>query len=909
MKTLIVTEKKDVGEKFKRALEAHEKFYPGDRCFESDKYVITWAQGHILSLKEPMDYDPSWKTNWSFQRLPWFPEEFELQKNEKTAAIFEKVSAHMKRKDVNLIINACDAGREGELIFWEPYDYNKIKTPVKRFFESAVMTPENINRILNTDLKGEVFFEPRKEAAYARAYADLLLGMNLTIGFSVLGKSILHMGRVQTPTLAILVQRELEIRNFVIEKYFEIEADFGKYKGIWFKDKLSNTRIGKKEDVQAILTKVKGKIGTVVKKEVVPKNEHHPVLFNLAGLQKEANKKFGFTGEQTLAIAQSLYDTHNILSYPRTDSTVIGNEHVAGLPTILSAISAVSEYKTFADDINSKGMKTTDRMVNNKGLSDHHAIIPTEVSPNMTKLSTEEKEIYDMVVRRFLAAFYPPAVYEKTEVVTEVEGETFKTSGSILTNLGWKVVYGGENSDEEEEEGNKKKKKSAGASKDIRLPIIDKGETNIASDAKELLKETKPPKRYTEGDLYELMENVGKFLTDDELRDIIKNAGLGTPATRDSLISSLEKRGYFERKGKLIIPTEIAIKLIEICPEDLKSPQVTAEWEQKLREVELGNYDMNQFMREIKQSITGTIAKLPNITLDFSFRDLREGATPIGKCPICTSDVVERDKVFSCVKNTKDSPCFVIFKTMAGKKIATSVAKQLLEKRETGVVEGFVSPKSGKNFSARLVIGEDNKVGFSFDTATPVKDTNLKCPKCGGGMVEKDKVFSCVNDSRENPCLSIFKVISGKKITQTILKKLMDKKETSLIEGFVSKSGNKFSAKMVLNKEWRVDLVFENKNNSSAAKKPAATDFTCAICKSEMVDRDTFYSCSSSTRENPCLAIFKVISGKTLDKQIVNELMTKKRTGKLTGFTSKAGKEFSASLVLDEVQKKVAFEF
>ena len=906
MKTLIVAEKKSAAELFKVALERHGKFSQGDRCFESDKYIVTWVQGHVLSLKEPMDYDPTWKTDWKLQRLPWFPEQFEYRTNEKTVDIYKKVANYMKRTDVGMIINACDAAREGELIFWEPYDFNKIKTPVKRFFESAVMTPENINRIIDHDLKDETFFESRKDAAYARAYADLLLGMNLTIGFSVVGKTVLHMGRVQTPTLAILVQRELEIANFVVDKYYEIEANFGKYKGMWFKDKLSNTRIPKKEDAESIVSKINGKIGTVTKKDVVAKEEPHPILYNLAGLQKEANKKLGFTLQKTLEVAQALYDEHKILSYPRTDSSVIGTDHVKNLPTILTAI-AVGEYKSFSDDILAKGIKTTKRMVNNAGLSDHHAIIPTEVAPNLSKLSPDEKALYDIVVRRFLSAFYPPAVYEKTEVVTEVEGETFKTSGSILTDQGWKVVYGGETSEDEEEDDKKKKKQPS--TKEVRLPIINHGESNPVTESKELAKETKPPKRYTEGDLADAMENVGKFLEDDELRDIVKKAGLGTSATRDSVVDSLVKRGYIERKGKLMIPTELGIKLIEICPDHLKSPQVTAEWEQKLREIELGNYDVDTFMTEIKQSISHTVQTLPNIKLEFSFRDLREGAVVIGKCPICGSDVVERGKVFSCAKNTQDNPCFVIFKVMAGKKITTTNAKQLLDKKETAAIDGFVS-KAGKKFSAKLVIGEDNKISFSFDTATPAKEISLKCPKCGGAMVEKEKVFACVNDSREKPCFSLFKTVGGKKITQTILKQLLDKKETSTIEGFAAKSGKKFAAKLILNGDYKVEYGFDNGPKSSApSAPPQQVDIKCPICGSDITDKGMLFSCATSTREKPCLTVFKTIAGKTIDAAILTELIQNGRTEKLTGFKSKAGKEFSASLVWDSNKKSVNFEF
>jgi DNA topoisomerase-3 len=341
MKTLLVAEKKSAAEDFAKGLETYGKFKTVGRSFESDKYVITWLQGHVISMKETRDY-PNWGGKWDLAALPWYPPnmQFEYKVTDYTKKVFEQVTPIMKRKDIDLIISATDAGREGDLIFWEVYDFLKLNTPVKRFFESAVLTPANIQRIMANDLKGPSFYKTRKDAAYGRAYADLLLGMNFTIGFTAKAGTLLNLGRVKTPTLAILAKRREEINNFKEEIYFELEAKFGDiYTGTWFKDQLGNTKLEKTEDVEAIIAKISGKTGKITKKEVKEHKERHPLLYSLTSLQRDASKKFNLDPNETLEIAQSLYDVHKVLSYPRSDSEVIGTAHVEQLGPILNAIN------------------------------------------------------------------------------------------------------------------------------------------------------------------------------------------------------------------------------------------------------------------------------------------------------------------------------------------------------------------------------------------------------------------------------------------------------------------------------------------------------------------------------------------------------------------------------------------
>lgn len=889
MKTLVIAEKPSAANDIRKGLEAYGSFKKLDWAFESDQYVITWLVGHVLSLKEPKEYE-NWGGKWSLDILPWFPPDnvYEYKENGKTRDVFKKVSAYMKRSDIGLIINACDAEREGDLIFWEIYDYLKLTTPVKRFWESASLTPKVVQRVMEEDLKEESFFGPRREAAYARAFADLLLGMNFTVGFTSKANTLLHMGRVQTPTIAILAQRKKEIDAFREEPYFELDAHFknkaGTYKGKWFKGQLGDVRFEKKEDAEAILSRIQGGDGTVTKKEVKKELEQHRLLYSLTTLQQDANTKFGFTASQTLELAQALYETHKILSYPRSESEVLGSEHVKQLEPVLRAIN-LPPYDAFVEQILSRGIKTTDRFINDKKLTDHHAIIPTEVKPDLSRLSKDEARIYDLVAKRYLSVFYPAAEYEKTEIVTEVKGETFKTSGKIEIDPGWKVVYGKEADLDEDEKKEKEEK----------LPMIEKNEVNQVEKLDLQSKKTSPPKHYNERTLLGAMKNPKRFLEDKELQDAMASAeaGLGTPATRAAIIENIVQRGYVERKGKQLIATELGQKLIEICPEGLKSPEITADWEQKLRDVSNGELTKDAFMQEIEQYIQDNIQDLRAATLTVDFRQIKNDEVKIGVCPTCQSDVVERNNVFSCVKNTKEAPCFVIFKKIAGKTLTTKQAKQLLEEKKTAVIKGFVSSKK-KKFDAMLVIKE-GKVEFQF----PTGETGLSCPLCQGAVIERDKVYFCENNSKESPCLAIFKTVAGKKLTATHVKQLLEKGETGTIEGFTSTSGSKFSAKLRL-EAGRIKFKMEERKELSVA---------CPKCGGKIVENSKAFGCSNWKTKNCSFTIWKVVSGKTLNEAVVHELIQKRKTEqKLTGFKNKEGKKFEAFLELNDAGK-VVFSF
>jgi len=803
MKTLIVTEKFNVVNDFINALKEFGNFNTStrsERYFENDKYIITWLQGHFLSSVEPKEYDNYMeKGGWSLNALPYQTNSgyrCDYKVNPKVAQEFKKVKKVFARKDYDMVVNACDAEREGELIFWELYDYLNLKTPVKRFWESTVMTKENILNIMKNKLKDESFYGPIRDAAYARQFSDWMLGMNFTTGFTIksgIRGRALHMGRVKTPTVAILVNRELERLNFVPQHYYEIEASFGKYKGQWFKDKPGNTKLDSQEEVNSVIEKVKGKIGVVTSKEVKKETQSPDKLYNLPALQADVGRKLGLSAKETLDVAQELYDKHKVLSYPRTESRALGEEHVKKIPAMLNSVS-FGDYSKYVENIKERNIPTSKHFVNDKELTDHHALVPTEIKPNLDKMSDIEKKVYEMVVKRFLSVFYPDAIYEKTNIVTTVEEETFKTNGKILVDAGWKVIYGGETEEQGEQDEKGKDKKS----KDVVLPPIEENEENQVLDVTSEAKETKPPKRFTEFDLIEIMEKPAKLLEDKELKQAMKDAGLGTGATRDTLIEEIVRQQYVERKGKAktMIPTDLAIKMIEISPEELKSPQITAEWELKLKEVSQGKYPVRTFLDDIKAYVEKNLEELKKMSFTVNFQSLNEKSLDVA-CPRCGKDVVDKKVVYACQSHTKENPCFRVFKKISEKSITEAQVKQLATKGETGEIKGFLKrDKSGK-FNAKLKWNPDKlKVDFAF-----VEAPKLMCPFCNKGQIrENSKAFGCSN--WQGGCkFTVWKNTNGKTITMAIVKELVQKKQTKKLSGFKKADGEEYEARLVLNLE------------------------------------------------------------------------------------------------------------
>lgn len=691
MKTLLITEKpsvaQDIAQSFSESFKKHDGFLEGDNM------IISWAVGHLLELAMPQDYDEKFQ-QWNISMLPVLPEPFQLRPKQSTIKQLKILRDLIKRQDVDRLINGCDAAREGELIFRYIIQFLKCRKPHSRLWLSET-TPAAIQDAFK-NLRPDSEMQNLARAAISRSQADWMVGINATRGFTVQFGDKLTVGRVQTPTLALIVNREREIESFIPCQYFEIEGLFVinselDIKGKWFKGKEERFKNrAQAEEMLGILAP--GSPATVTNVKQKEAQEKPPQLFNLNDLQKEANKKYGFTAEQTLNIAQKLYENH-LITYPRTDSRHLTTAMADTLPGRLNALMGtelgpvISEIKT----------RTTNdkRYVDDKKVSDHTAIVVTDSAP--AKMSQGEQQIYMLIARRMVAIFLPPARIQRTTVTITCHGESFVSKGRVIAEFGWKALYGNATTDEEE-------------NKEPTLPAVSLNQDLYLEKAELLDKETKPPKRFTEADLLSAMENAGRRIDDEELREAMAGKGLGTPATRAAIIEKLISVGYIERQKKILIPSDKGKHLIDIVTSELKDPELTAEWEKKLADIEKGKYERDVFIQEIKeftsQIISNLIAKetaqIPNVN---------DAINCVGACPVCGKPVVEGQKGYGC-SGWRDGCKFVIWKVVAGMKISENQAKKLLREGKTAVLKGFKS-KTGKTFDTALKI-EKGLVVFDF---------------------------------------------------------------------------------------------------------------------------------------------------------------------------------------------------
>ncbi len=701
MKSLIIAEKPSVARDLAGVLG---QFSKKDGYMENNEYLVSWAIGHLVTLSEPEDYDSGLK-KWELEKLPIIPENFKLKPVPQTVKQLKVIKELVKRSEIGLLINACDAGREGELIFRYIYHITGCKKPFKRLWLSET-TPSAVKRAF-ASLRPGADLDLLAHAAEARSRADWLIGINATRAFTVRHNNLLSVGRVQTPTLALIVNRELEINNFVSVPYWELYAIFSKdngqsYTGKWFKE--DQDRFDNPAAATAVQEKVAGRPAVVSSVEQKAVTELPPLLFNLNDLQKEANKKYGLPAARTLEIAQELYEKRKLITYPRTESRHLTKDLAGTLGKRLAAIAMVQEYATFARVANDAGAPGK-RYVDDGKVTDHTALIPTETKPDTGALTPDESKIYNLVVRRFLAIFFPAARYEQTRVITEVEGETFLTTGRVELDPGWKTVYAPVA--EQQEHGEEKENDENAA-----IPELARGEAVLNDSTQVLEKRTKPPKRYTEATLLATMEGAGKLMEDTKLKEAMKGHGLGTPATRASIIERLLKVGYIERKQKTLLPTEKGISLIKKVPEIIKSPEMTGQWEKELADIEAGKVSPRDFMTGIIDLTRKTVELVKQ--QEPAEQPGRRERELLGKCPLCSSDVVEYPKSYGCI-GYKDGCKFVIWKEIAGKKISPAQAKTLLTNRKTGVIKGFKSKsKEGNKFDAALVIDNQGKITFEF---------------------------------------------------------------------------------------------------------------------------------------------------------------------------------------------------
>jgi DNA topoisomerase-3 len=710
-KTLVIAEKPSVGRDLSQALPG--AFQKHEGYLESESHVVTWAVGHLVQLAEPDEYDPKYK-KWRMADLPIVPDAFRLVvRDERSKKQFSVINKLLKRGDVDEVVNACDAGREGELIFAWTYEKANARKPVERLWLSS-MTSAAIKQAFG-GLRPAAEFSRLEEAARSRSEADWIVGMNSTRAATIRLRSsfdgAVSLGRVQTPTLAILARREEEIRAFVPEPYWLVDASFEpsageagrRYHGRYHAG--SQPRMKTAEEAEAIVAAVRDQPGEITKLEKSTKKERAPLLYDLTSLQRDANTRFGFSARRTLAAAQRLYEDHKALTYPRTNSRFLPGDMVGELKPTAELVGRHGEYSRAAAYVAGLDVLPLGRVVNDAKVTDHHAIIPTKSDHRIDKMSDDDRRVYDMVVRRFLAVFHPDAVFENTRLETTVAEHVFRTRGRVLVVPGWRGVYGEGLSDgaaSDDDEGG-----------DQQLPKLEQGEDVRTLDVESLEKVTKPPRRYSDASLLGAMETAGKLVEDDELREAMKDSGIGTPATRAAIIERLIDVGYVEREGRSLVATEKGINVIRFLGEHaLTSPSMTGDWEHRLGRIEEGEESRERFMHDIAEFARETVS-----VLDAKLKEVRVPRANLGPCPVCGRDIVENRKGFSCWSREDPGCGFVIWKSKAGKTLPIAVARELIATGRTEKpVTGFKG-RSGRSFRARLALmqTEDGKWRVEFD--------------------------------------------------------------------------------------------------------------------------------------------------------------------------------------------------
>jgi DNA topoisomerase-3 len=815
-KSLIIAEKPSVATDLARALGGFKK---QDDHYENDNYVISSALGHLVELCLPAELDVK-RGKWSFAKLPIIPDKFDLKPIEKTKPRFQMLKRLMQRKDVDLLINACDAGREGELIFRYLVKLGGIKKPIKRLWLQS-MTSESIRGAFQHLRSGEEMV-PLAEAAVCRSESDWLVGINGTRAMTAFnnktgGFQLTPVGRVQTPTLAILAEREDRIHAFKPRTYFEVFGDFevkaGNYRGRWFREDFAKDgdedaraeRLWERAEAEQIQERCSGKTG-IATEERKPTTQAPPLLYDLTSLQRDANGR-GFSAKRTLQIAQQLYERFKVITYPRTDSRYLPEDYI---PTVKATLSKI-ENQHARKVLDSQWVKPSKRIFNNAKISDHFAIVPTGTVPH--GLDEVQQKIYDMIVRRFIAVFFPAAQFEVTTRITRVEKDAFKTEGKIIKDPGWLAVYGRE--------------RAGGEDENASLVAIEPGENAKVIAIEINQSETNPPARFNEATLLSAMEAAGKLLEDVELREAMKAKGLGTPATRSAIIEGLIHDDYIVRQGRDLIVTAKGLALITLLRgigvSELCSPEMTGEWEYNLRRIQAGQMHSKEFMAGIKDFTREIVEKAKNFEGDSvggNFEVLEV------KCPRCGGGPFDEDyRTFKC-----RSCELIVWKTMAGRLFDRSEIERLLRDGRVGPLEGFRS-KMGRKFNAPVKLGEDFKQQFDFGEngsggALAIDKARHEaiglCPVCHKGQVyDLENAFACENAlATPKTCtFRVSKMILQREIPREQVVKLMTVGKTDLLPRFISKKGRPFSAHLKL-ENGKIGFQFAEKK--PRAKKTAA---------------------------------------------------------------------------------------
>jgi len=826
-KKLIIAEKPSVANDIARSLGGFTRH--GD-YFESSKYVLSSAIGHLVEIAAPEKYEVK-RGKWSLANLPVIPPHFDLRPIERTEDRLKVLTRLIKRKDVDSLINACDAGREGELIFRYIVDHAGVKKPVERLWLQS-MTPGAIRDGFE-GLRPDSAMRPLADAAKSRSESDWLIGINGTRAMTAFnskdgGFYKTTVGRVQTPTLAILVERESRIKNFVARDYWEVEGTFagkgGEYRGRWFDEDFDRNKKADDPDLRperiwteklaiAIRDKCLGKPG-VVTEESKATTQASPMLYDLTSLQREANSRFGFSAKMTLSLAQALYERHKVLTYPRTDSRALPEDYVATVKSTLEMLRGAKRrkagkpsdevpdsrllagYAPFAERVLREGwVRPNKRIFNNEKVSDHFAIIPTLQAPR--HLTEPEAKLYDMVTKRFLAVFFPAAEYLVTTRITRVAEEPFKSEGRVMVNAGWLAVYG-----REAESGDTP----------TLAPVPDGKASTVAIDVNP--NQTKPPARYTEATLLSAMEGAGKLVEDEELREAMREKGLGTPATRSAVIEGLIQEEYVVREGRDLHPTAKAFDLLfalhKFGIEEISSPELTGDWEFKLKQMEQGRLKRAAFMEHIEETTRDLVARIKRAgKLDEPISTLRV------KCPSCGARVIENYKKFACTKCD-----FAIWKVIAGRRIEAEEAEALITTRSIGPLQGFRS-RLGRRFAAMLKLKDDLGVEMDFGQGglgdrdeEPVdfsgKSALGKCPKCGSIVYDHELAYVCEKSVGPGRTCDFRtgKIILQRPIEVEQVKKLLATGKTDLLHRFISKKGRPFSAFLARQPDGKIGFEF-----------------------------------------------------------------------------------------------------